>query len=111
MRAQADGGEGPGKGILQRRRQEERESAQEVANASTLNAGAASQPQVVAVALPAGNSVKVPSLIGMPVRQVVEQVALAGLNLQVEGRGLVRSQEPQPAARCSLGIADGRALR
>ena len=50
-------------------------------------------PQLVSIALPA-NMVKVPSLIGLPVRQVVEQVAVAGLNLQVTGRGLVRSQEP-----------------
>jgi cell division protein FtsI (penicillin-binding protein 3) len=79
-------------------------SAQEAkSNASTLNAGAASQPQVVAVALPAGNSVKVPSLIGMPVREVVEQVALAGLNLQVQGRGLVRSQEPAAGSQVQPG--------
>ena len=50
--------------------------------------------ETVSVPLPAGKQIKVPSLIGMPVRQVVEQVALAGLVLQVEGRGLVRSQEP-----------------
>lgn len=72
-------------------------------NASTPNAGAASQPQVVAVALPAGNSVKVPSLIGMPVREVVEQAALAGLNLQVQGRGLVRSQEPAAGSQVQPG--------
>lgn len=58
----------------------------------------ASQPdepvvEMVSVALPA-NMVKVPSLIGMPVRQVVMEAAAAGLNLQVQGRGLVRSQEP-----------------
>ena len=53
------------------------------------------QPQVVAVSLPVpGNAVKVPSLIGMPIRQVVQQAAMAGLSLQVTGRGLVRSQEP-----------------
>ena len=48
----------------------------------------------VAVELPREASVKVPSLVGMSVRQVVEQVAVAGLILQVDGRGLVRSQEP-----------------
>ena len=51
-------------------------------------------PQVVAVSMTTGNGVKVPSLIGMPVREVVEQAAIAGLNLHVEGRGLVRTQEP-----------------
>jgi len=61
-------------------------------------------PEVVEVSLPAsGQTVKVPSLIGMPVRQVVEQAALAGLNLQVEGRGLVRSQEPAAGSQVAAG--------
>jgi cell division protein FtsI (penicillin-binding protein 3) len=58
--------------------------------------------ELVSVALPAG-TVKVPSLIGMPVREVVEQVAVAGLNLQVEGRGLVRSQEPAAGSAVQPG--------
>ncbi len=63
---------------------------------------AAPAPQLVSVALPA-NTVKVPSLIGLPVRQVVEQAALAGLNLQVTGRGLVRSQEPAAGSAVQPG--------
>ena len=59
-------------------------------------------PELLAVSLPAGN-VRVPSLIGMPVRQVVEQAAIAGLNLQVTGRGLVRSQEPAPGTPVPTG--------
>jgi hypothetical protein len=39
----------------------------------------------------------------MPVRQVVEQAALAGLTLQIEGRGLVRSQEPVAGAQVQSG--------
>jgi cell division protein FtsI (penicillin-binding protein 3) len=68
-------------------------------------------PDVVTVALPTGNGVKVPSLIGMPVREVVEQAAIAGLNLQVTGRGLVRAQEPaagsivQPGAKVVVHCA------
>jgi len=61
-----------------------------------------STPETVAVALSA-NTVKVPSLIGMPVRQVVEQVAIAGLILQVDGRGLVRSQEPAAGSAVKPG--------
>ena len=56
---------------------------------------APAQPEIVNASLSTGKTVKVPSLIGMPIRQVVEQAALAGLNLHVEGRGLVRSQEPE----------------
>jgi cell division protein FtsI (penicillin-binding protein 3) len=61
------------------------------------------QPEIVAVSLPTSNSIQVPSLIGMPVRQVVERAASAGLNLQVVGRGLVRSQEPAPGSRVKPG--------
>ncbi len=61
------------------------------------------EPEVVAVSLPINHSVKVPSLIGMPIRQVVEQAALAGLNLQVQGRGIVRSQEPAPGTAVPPG--------
>jgi beta-lactam-binding protein with PASTA domain len=39
----------------------------------------------------------------MPVREVVEQAALAGLNLQVQGRGLVRSQEPAAGSQVRPG--------
>jgi cell division protein FtsI (penicillin-binding protein 3) len=50
-----------------------------------------------------GNTIKVPSLIGLPVRQVVEQAAIAGLNLSVEGRGLVRSQQPAAGSQVHPG--------
>ncbi len=64
----------------------------------------AKQPEIVAVSLPvAGATVKVPSLIGMPVRTVVEQAARAGLNLQVEGRGLVRTQTPVAGSVVAAG--------
>jgi beta-lactam-binding protein with PASTA domain len=53
--------------------------------------------------MPGIKLVKVPSLVGMPVRQVVEQAALAGLTLQIEGRGLVRSQEPVAGAQVQSG--------
>ena len=73
------------------------------ANAPASNASPDPQPRVVAVSLQTGNSVKVPSMIGMPVREVVEQAALAGLSLQVQGRGLVRSQEPAAGTQVHPG--------
>jgi cell division protein FtsI (penicillin-binding protein 3) len=60
-------------------------------------------PEIVSVSLPVGKTVKVPSLLGLPVRQVVEQAAIAGLTLQVEGRGLVRSQTPAPGSQVQPG--------
>jgi cell division protein FtsI (penicillin-binding protein 3) len=73
------------------------------AGAPETKTAAAPAPEVISVSLPTGKTVKVPSLIGMPVRQVVEQVAVAGLNLQVEGRGLVRSQEPAAGSQVQPG--------
>ncbi len=54
----------------------------------------ANTTQTVAVPVAIAGAVKVPALVGKSVREVVEQVAMAGLMLQVDGRGLVRSQEP-----------------
>jgi cell division protein FtsI (penicillin-binding protein 3) len=62
-----------------------------------------SAPQVVTVAMPGVKLVKVPSLLGMPVRQVVEQAALAGLTPQILGRGRVRSQEPEAGTQVQPG--------
>jgi cell division protein FtsI (penicillin-binding protein 3) len=87
------------------------EKAADSAKSAASKPNPAPAPEIVAVSLPVGNTVKVPSLIGMPVRQVVEQVAIAGLNLQVEGRGLVRAQEPaagtpvQPGSQVTVHCA------
>ncbi len=40
------------------------------------------------------DQLRVPSLIGMPVRKVIETAALAGLEVQVTGSGTVREQAP-----------------
>ncbi len=60
-------------------------------------------PEIAALTQPAANSIRVPSLIGMPVRQVVEEANNAGLNLAVEGRGLVRSQQPPAGSQVQPG--------
>jgi cell division protein FtsI (penicillin-binding protein 3) len=70
-----------------------------------VNEAAAPAPAMVSVALNDSKLVKVPSLVGMPMRQVVEQVAVAGLNLQVEGRGLVRSQQPEAGTQVQPGTS------
>jgi cell division protein FtsI (penicillin-binding protein 3) len=64
-----------------------------VSKPETPSEAAPANAEMISVSLPSG-TIKVPTLIGMPVRQVVEEVAHAGLNLSVVGRGLVRSQEP-----------------
>jgi cell division protein FtsI (penicillin-binding protein 3) len=37
---------------------------------------------------------KVPSLIGLSIRKVIEQAAAAGLEVQITGNGTVREQAP-----------------
>jgi cell division protein FtsI (penicillin-binding protein 3) len=61
------------------------------------------QPRIVEVSEPTGKALKMPSLIGLPMRQVVEQAENAGLTIQVEGRGIVRSQEPAAGSLVSAG--------
>ena len=46
---------------------------------------------------------RVPSLIGLPVRKVVELAAAAGLEVQVSGNGTVREQAPAPGAMVAPG--------
>jgi cell division protein FtsI (penicillin-binding protein 3) len=53
------------------------------------------EPQTVTtVILRNGKLLRVPSLIGLPVRKVIEQAAAAGLEVQVSGNGTVREQAP-----------------
>jgi len=46
---------------------------------------------------------QVPSLIGLPVRKVIEQAAAAGLDVQISGSGTVREQAPAPGAMVAPG--------
>ncbi|MGC1463896.1 MAG: penicillin-binding protein [Terracidiphilus sp.] len=55
----------------------------------------AAQPKQV-VALPDAKRLRVPSLIGLPVREVIEQATAAGLEVQIVGNGTARQQAPDP---------------
>jgi cell division protein FtsI (penicillin-binding protein 3) len=62
------------------------------------------EPQAVTtVILHNGKQLRVPSLIGLPVRRVIEQAAAAGLEVQVSGSGTVREQAPPPGAMVAPG--------
>jgi cell division protein FtsI (penicillin-binding protein 3) len=41
---------------------------------------------------------RVPSLIGMPVRKIIEQAAAAGFEVQIVGNGTARQQAPDPGS-------------
>jgi cell division protein FtsI (penicillin-binding protein 3) len=51
----------------------------------------------------AGKRVAVPSLIGQPVRSVVEQAGAAGLGVQILGTGIAREQAPAAGAMVPVG--------
>jgi cell division protein FtsI (penicillin-binding protein 3) len=48
-------------------------------------------------------SLRVPSLIGLPVRKVIEQAAAAGLEVHISGSGSVREQAPAPGTMVAPG--------
>ncbi|MGP8270003.1 MAG: penicillin-binding protein [Terracidiphilus sp.] len=48
-------------------------------------------------------SLQVPSLIGLPVRKVIEQAAAAGLEVHISGSGSVREQAPAPGTMVAPG--------
>jgi cell division protein FtsI (penicillin-binding protein 3) len=48
-------------------------------------------------------SLRVPSLIGLPVRKVIEQTAAVGLEVHVTGSGTVREQAPAPGMMVASG--------
>ena len=64
---------------------------------------AASQPDPSAIIVAGEKTLRVPSLIGLPVRKVIEQAAAAGLEVQITGNGTVREQAPAPGTMVAPG--------
>jgi cell division protein FtsI (penicillin-binding protein 3) len=50
-----------------------------------------------------GTRLRVPSLLGLPVRKVIEQAAAAGLEVQIVGNGTARQQAPDPGTMVAPG--------
>ncbi len=67
----------------------------------TVQPQIASQPTTVIVA--SEKTLRVPALIGLPVRKVIEQAAAAGLEVQITGSGTVREQAPAPGTMVAPG--------
>jgi cell division protein FtsI (penicillin-binding protein 3) len=55
------------------------------------------------VTLSDAGRLRVPSLIGLPVRQVIEQATADGLEVQIVGNGTCRQQAPDPGAMVPAG--------
>jgi cell division protein FtsI (penicillin-binding protein 3) len=83
----------------------------------TANTHPASEPkqsELMAAALPPqavphrvtisdGSKIVVPSLVGLPVRKVIEMTASEGLQVQIDGSGTVREQAPAPGTQVPTG--------
>jgi cell division protein FtsI (penicillin-binding protein 3) len=61
------------------------------------------QPTTKAILLPDPNQLRVPSLIGLQVRQVIEQAGAAGFEVKITGSGTAREQAPAPGAMAAPG--------
>jgi len=67
------------------------------------NPPASSQPATATVIIASEKSLRVPALIGLPVRKVIEQAAAAALEVQISGNGTVREQAPAAGTMVAPG--------
>ena len=74
-------------------------------NASSQPAAAQSPPAERSkyVTISDGKKLSVPTLIGLPIRSVIEMTAAAGLQVQISGSGTVREQAPAPGTQVPSG--------
>jgi cell division protein FtsI (penicillin-binding protein 3) len=61
------------------------------------------QPATSTVIVAGEKSLRVPSLIGLPIRKVIEQASAAGLEVQITGNGNVREQAPAAGTMVAPG--------
>jgi cell division protein FtsI (penicillin-binding protein 3) len=72
-------------------------------NVTGVMPAAASSPAKSSVAVASGARIAVPSLIGQPVRAVIEHAGAAGLGVQVVGSGIAREQVPEAGTMVPTG--------
>jgi cell division protein FtsI (penicillin-binding protein 3) len=73
------------------------------AQASAEPAQPASRPASNAVVVADAAQLRVPSLLGLSVRQVIEEAGSAGLEVEIAGSGTAREQAPAPGAMVAPG--------
>lgn len=61
------------------------------------------QPPAATVTIADVKTLRVPSLMGLPVRKVIEQAAAAGLEVEITGKGSVREQAPAAGTMVAPG--------
>jgi cell division protein FtsI (penicillin-binding protein 3) len=62
-----------------------------------------SQPSTSTVIVASEKTLRVPALIGLPVRKVIEHAAAVGLEVQITGNGTVREQAPAAGTMVASG--------
>ncbi|MGA7858151.1 MAG: penicillin-binding protein, partial [Terracidiphilus sp.] len=62
-----------------------------------------SQKTSAQVTINDGKKLTVPSLVGLPMRKVIEVAAAAGLDVQITGNGTAREQAPSPGTQVPVG--------
>jgi cell division protein FtsI (penicillin-binding protein 3) len=67
---------------------------------SAQRAGASTTKTVM---IPDARRLRVPSLLGLPVRKVIEQAAASGLEVEITGNGTCRQQAPDPGSMVPPG--------
>lgn len=71
--------------------------------ANSSDAAGAAEPKPSYVAISDGKKLNVPSLVGLPIRTVIEMTAAQGLQVQITGSGTVREQAPAPGTKVPSG--------
>ncbi len=70
---------------------------------SSQQSGTASPSPSNAVVIANAGQLRVPALIGLPVREVIERAGSAGLEVEIAGDGIAREQAPAPGAMVPPG--------
>jgi cell division protein FtsI (penicillin-binding protein 3) len=73
------------------------------AQAATQPAQSTAQPPANTVVVADAGQLRVPSLLGLSVRQVIEEAGSAGLEVEIAGSGTAREQAPAPGVMVTPG--------
>ncbi len=83
--------------------QDAKEATQAAPQTAPQTAPAIEQTAAKTVMVSEARKLKVPSLVGLPLRKVIEQAAAAGLEVQIAGSGTVREQAPAAGSMVAAG--------
>jgi cell division protein FtsI (penicillin-binding protein 3) len=79
------------------------EQHETAANQTDSGTAPSPPPRSTFVSISDGKKLSVPTLVGLPIRTVIEMTAAEGLQLQINGSGTVREQAPAPGTQVPSG--------